>query len=97
MGNLCDRMGFSDAGNLYDFLRNYRENKVHDYSYLSGKWADHEQWRVMAKAKVFELMGYFPDEAPLDAETVSVTSATAIRSMRCASTRQGTCAWPERC
>lgn len=68
-----NRAGFSDAGNLYDFLRNYRETKVQDYSYLSGNWADHEQWRAMAKAKVFELMGYFPDEAPLDAETVSIT------------------------
>ena len=61
----------SDIGNLQSGLNDYIGGKTQDHSYLSGRWADPEQWRVMARAKLFELMGYFPEEAPLDTETVS--------------------------
>lgn len=71
MGN--DKTGRSDIGNLYEFIAGYRQEREQRLSFLSGNWADHEQWRAVAKAKVFELMGYFPGEAPLDAETVSIT------------------------
>ena len=65
--------GRSDIGNLYGFVAGYRQGREQNFSFLSGRWADHEQWRAMAKARVFELFGYFPGEAPLDAETVCIT------------------------
>jgi dienelactone hydrolase len=68
-----DRARCSDIGNLFEFLNNYTAGRERRLSWLSGGWADREQWRIVAKAKVFELLGYFPGEAPLDAETVGVT------------------------
>ena len=65
----------SDIGNLYDVLVNYQQGREPELSYLSGRWADHEQWRSIARAKMFELMGYFPQPAPLDAQTLSVKQA----------------------
>lgn len=71
MGN--DMAGRSDIGNLYELIGGYYNTREQSLSWLSGGWADREQWRTLAKAKVFELLGYFPCPAPLDAETVSVT------------------------
>lgn len=38
---------------------------------MDGKWADFEQWRSVAKAKVFELLNYFPEEAQLEAAVLN--------------------------
>ena len=63
----------SDIGNLYDFVSGYYNTREQSLSWFAGGWADREQWRTVAKAKVFELLGYLPRPAPLDAETLSVT------------------------
>lgn len=49
----------------------HRQASEQGLSFLSGKWADHEQWRITAKAKVTELLSYSPVDVPLDAQTVS--------------------------
>ena len=71
MGSGMD--GRSDIGNLHGFIEAYYNGREQRCSWLSGAWADREQWRVHAKAKVFELLGYLPDPAPLDPLTVGVT------------------------
>jgi len=60
----------SDIGNIYSFLYEIQKSNDHSYSYLSGKWNDYKQWQVMAKAKVFELMNYFPREVPLNSRII---------------------------
>ena len=62
----------SDIGNIFDILNQYSESNTQRYSYLDGKWADFEQWRSIAKAKVFELLNYFPEEAQLEAVVLSI-------------------------
>ncbi len=70
-GMVMDRK--SHIGNFYDQLKSYSSASERSYSYLNGKWADFEQWKVMARAKVFELLHYFPEEAPLDPAVLKIT------------------------
>ena len=58
-------------GNLYDFLTDYYDSRPREYSWLSGNWADFGQWKTMARAKVFDLLSYFPKDAKLDAAVLS--------------------------
>ena len=58
----------SDVSNFHLFLKGYSDQLPKEYSFLSGKWAEHQQWRTMAQSKVFELLGYFPSATPLDSK-----------------------------
>lgn len=62
----------SDIGNYYEFLENYKFKCYYKDSYLAGQWADFEQWKTLAKAKIFELLNYYPQEAPLNAKTLNI-------------------------
>ena len=61
----------SDIGNFYDFIDSQRIHNEYEFSFLSGKWADFEQWKTMARAKVFDLLSYSPGKAPLNPRTTS--------------------------
>jgi dienelactone hydrolase len=65
------RSGMSDIGNLYGLLDQYSKTGGREYSWLSGKWNDVDQWKTAARAKILELLGYFPEEAPLDPAVLS--------------------------
>lgn len=56
----------SHIGNLYEFLNDYYQSRSRELSYLSGKWSDFEQWKSIARAKIHQLLSYFPQEAPLN-------------------------------
>lgn len=62
----------SHIGNFYEFLNGYYQSTTQELSYLSGKWADVEQWKAMARAKIVELLSYFPEDAPLHPQTLEV-------------------------
>lgn len=69
----------SHIGNFYEFLNGYYRSGTQKLSYLSGKWADFEQWKVIAKAKVFQLLSYFPEEASLEAQTLEIKNREGYR------------------
>jgi dienelactone hydrolase len=69
----------SDIGNVYSFLENYVSGIRQEYSYMTGNWADFEQWKTVAKAKVFELLNYSPQEAQLDPEILNVSEEKGYR------------------
>jgi len=56
----------SHIGNFYGLLKNYSEGANRAYSFLTDNWADFEQWKAMGRAKIFELLNYFPKEEPLN-------------------------------
>ena len=60
----------SDIGNLFELLNEYAKGKNLKYKYLSNRWSDFQQWRIMARSKVFELLNYFPTDVPLDASVL---------------------------
>jgi dienelactone hydrolase len=62
----------SDIGNLYDYLREYNDDQIHDFSYLSHRWSNIEQWKIVARNKVLELLHYFPQIVPLEPQTLGV-------------------------
>jgi dienelactone hydrolase len=73
----------SDIGNMFKVLKQYIEYNeqcnLREYSYLEGKWADFEQWKSIARAKVFELLNYFPETAQLEAAILNVTDKGEYR------------------
>ena len=64
---------------IEDYLKHLRGSQIHDYSFLNGKWADFNQWKVMARSKFFQLANYFPREAPLDAIVLEVKERKGYR------------------
>lgn len=62
----------SDVGNFYDILEQYSQFSQRELSFLTGNWTDVEQWKTMARARVFELLNYFPESAPMNSEIVEV-------------------------
>lgn len=69
----------SHIGNFYSFLNGYYQTREQELSYMSDKWADFEQWKVMACSKIFELLSYFPEAADLDARTVETFKRDGYR------------------
>ena len=74
-----DINGKSDIGNFYGFLKEYSDGNKPELSYFSRNWADISQWKVMARAKLFELLNYFPEKAPLDAKVLEVKHKDGYR------------------
>ncbi len=69
----------SHIGGYYDFLNGYYQSGTQGLSYMTGKWADFEQWKVMARSKVFQLLSYFPGEAPLNPAIVETRETAGCR------------------
>ncbi len=57
-----------DAGQFYRELQEYADGEPMRLSYLSGEWPELEQWRILGRAKMQELLSYTPEPAPLNAE-----------------------------
>lgn len=68
----------SDIGNYYGFLKDYGINRKPELSYFSKQWNDIEEWKKIARAKILELLNYFPEEVPLDVKTLEINSADGI-------------------
>lgn len=62
----------SDIGNFYEILREYKAQNQSELSFRSGKWADFEQWKMLAKEKVIELLNYSPKETTMDPVTLNI-------------------------
>jgi predicted dehydrogenase/dienelactone hydrolase len=69
----------SHIGNFFPLVNNYYQTRPQAFSYLSGNWADAEQWKDTARAKALELLNYAPGDAPLDPVVLSVTSRGSYR------------------
>ncbi|HHY83488.1 MAG TPA: hypothetical protein GX505_12560 [Clostridiales bacterium] len=63
----------SDIGIFFELLRDYRSDHRFELSFLYGEWADFDQWKAIARAKVFDLLSYFPKRAPLLPATTAVS------------------------
>jgi dienelactone hydrolase len=62
----------SDIGNLYDYIKIEADRSRFDLSLLAREWDDIEKWRILARAKLHELLHYDPEGAPLNPKTLSV-------------------------
>lgn len=62
--------GCRDAGNFFPFLDAYAGRSTFALSYLTGTWPDLEQWRILGRAKMHELLRYYPKPASGDAEVL---------------------------
>ena len=62
----------SDIGNYFEFLENLNSENQYEFSFLSEKWADFEQWKTVARAKIFDLLGYFPESTALEPQTLRI-------------------------
>ena len=58
-----------DLGQFYPMVQNYANNQPMRFSFLAKEWPDVEQWRISARAKMFELLSYQPESVPLDPES----------------------------
>ena len=71
-----------DTGNIYPLARDYAVSHAPELSYLARDWPDTEQWRIRARAKMQELLGYDTNAAALDPvvyETIQRTGYTCRR------------------
>lgn len=55
-----------DIGQFYQEFQDYADEQPVSLSYLSGKWPEIEQWQIMGRAKMQELLAYSPAPVPLD-------------------------------
>ncbi len=60
----------SDVGGFYPFLKSYSDASPHSLSFLSRSWPDIEQWKIMGRARMHELLAYNPDGVPLESEVL---------------------------
>jgi len=61
----------SSVGNLFDQIGNYARANPPSLSFLSRRWKDVREWKVTARAKVFDRLSYRPPSVPFDARVVS--------------------------
>jgi dienelactone hydrolase len=57
-----------DTGQFYPELQEYADEQGMVLSYLSKDWPEPEQWRVLGRARMLELLAYWPKPVPLDPE-----------------------------
>jgi dienelactone hydrolase len=55
-----------DLGQYYPEFQEYSDTRSMTLSYLSKDWPELEQWRVLGRAKMIELLGYAPAPVPLN-------------------------------
>lgn len=59
-----------DVGQFYKELQEYADGGVMRLSYLYREWPELEQWRILGRAKMQELLSYTPEPAPLEPEII---------------------------
>jgi dienelactone hydrolase len=59
-----------DIGQFYHEVQEYADKAPMRLSYLSADWPELEQWRTLGRAKMHELLGYYPTPAPLNPEII---------------------------
>jgi dienelactone hydrolase len=75
-GGLSDR---HDIGDMHHFLEAYLTQRRYSLAYRRGSWAQFEQWKITARAKVVELLHYFPSGADLSPRTYAVSEEDDLR------------------
>ena len=66
--NLAGQKQQYDAGQMYPELQAYANEEPIALSWLKKDWPEIEQWRIMGRAKMQELLSYSPKPVPLNAE-----------------------------
>ena len=61
----------SDIGNHYEFIEGIFANQPREMSFLNEKWNDLKPWKDTARAKLLDLLSYFPPAAPLSPAVLS--------------------------
>jgi dienelactone hydrolase len=64
--NLSAQAGLHDIGQYYPEFQSYANEQPVSLSYLSRNWPEQEQWRIMGRAKMMELLAYSPSPVPLN-------------------------------
>jgi dienelactone hydrolase len=62
-----------DMGQHFPEFQEYATGRYLSLSYLSKDWPELEPWRILARAKMFELLGYMPEPVPLSPEILEKT------------------------
>jgi dienelactone hydrolase len=57
-----------DLGQFYPEFQQYANSRPMSYSLLSKDWPEPEQWRILGRAKMMELLSYSPEPVPLNPE-----------------------------
>lgn len=58
----------NDVGQYYPEFQQYADTRSMSLSYFSRDWPELEQWRVLARAKMQELLAFSPEPVALDPE-----------------------------
>jgi dienelactone hydrolase len=67
-----------DIGNLHHFLAGGAAQERCGLSYAPGAWPEFEQWKTVARAKVLELLHYFPWGERLEPATLSSSDSAGL-------------------
>ena len=59
-----------DLGQFYPMLQQYADTQDRSLSYLAKDWPELEQWRILGRAKMQELLAFQPDAVPLATEVL---------------------------
>lgn len=54
-----------DLAQFYPMLQNHANTRDMALSYLAKEWPEREQWRILGRAKMQELLAFQPDAVPL--------------------------------
>ena len=57
-----------DVGQFYPMLQDYADNQTMALSFLTEDWPELEQWRVLGRAKMQELLAFHPAPVALEPE-----------------------------
>jgi dienelactone hydrolase len=66
--NLSGQKQQYDVGQMYSELQSYANEQPLAFSWLTKDWSEIEQWRIMGRAKMQELLSYSPKPVPLKTE-----------------------------
>ncbi|HPR12932.1 MAG TPA: alpha/beta hydrolase family protein [Bacteroidales bacterium] len=56
----------NDMAQLYPEFQRYADTRSGSLSYLEKDWPEMEQWKILARAKMNEVLGYSPDPVALE-------------------------------
>ena len=65
-----DEPELPDLGNFYPMVQEYADRSARSLSYLARDWPELEQWRMRARAQLYELLAFHPDPSELDSEVL---------------------------
>jgi len=68
--------GINDIGQFYTEFQKYADRRSKSLSYLSDEWSEAEQWRVQGRARMLELLGYWPEPVALNPVILETTKKT---------------------